>query len=248
MINLYSQKEIEILRKGGKILASILNRLVEETKEGVTGLYLNKKAVKLIKEKGAIPSFLGYRNFPAVLCISINEELVHGLPKKQPIKKGDLVSLDLGIRWKGLCLDKSTTFIVDDGDDKKERFLNTVKKALDLAIFKAKVGNHLGEISAAVAETIEEGGYGLVTALSGHGVGKKVHEEPKIPNFGKENEGPVLQEGMVLAIEPMATMGKGVVKVKDDSFTIVSADGSLTAHFEDTIVVTKNGPLILTRE
>lgn len=247
MINLYTKEEIEILKEGGKILASILNRLIKETREGTTGIYLNKKALNLIKEAGASPSFLDYRRFPAALCISVNDKLVHGVPKNKRIKKGDLVSLDLGIKWKGLCLDKSTTFMIGARDREKERFLETVKRALDYGIKKAKVGNHLGEISAIIQKTIKDGGYGLVTALSGHGVGKKVHEEPAIPNFGKPTDGPLSKEGMVLAIEPMATTGSGEVKTEKDGFTISSKDDSLCCHFEETIAVTKNGPVILTR-
>jgi methionyl aminopeptidase len=247
LIHLYTERDIEILREGGKILAFILNYLVKETREGITGIYLNKKASDLIKEAGASPSFLNYRKFPAALCISVNDELVHGIPKNRPIKKGDLVSLDLGIKWKGLCLDKATTFVVGIPDKEKERFLETVKKSLDYGITKAKIGHHLGEISAIIQKTIQDGGYGLVTALTGHGVGKKIHEEPVIPNFGKPTDGPILKQGMVLAIEPMATMGSGEVKCEKDGFTISSKDGSLSCHFEETIAVTKNGPKILTR-
>lgn len=247
MINLYNQKEIKILKEGGKILSSILEKLKKETKEGVTGIDLNKRAMELILAKEALPSFLGYRKFPGVLCISINEELVHGIPKNRPIKKGDLVSLDLGIRYKGLCLDKSITFFVGEIDKKTKQFVKTVKKALDVGIKKARAGHRLGEISFAIQKTIEGRGYGVVTALSGHGVGKRIHEEPRIPNFGKKNDGPLLKEGMVLAIEPMACMGQGTVKVAEDGFTVVSADGSLTCHFEDTIVITKKGPQVLTR-
>lgn len=247
MINLYGPKEIDILKEGGRLLYSILERLRHESREGVTGIELNQRAQKLIEEKGAWPSFLNYRNFPAALCISINDELVHGVPKNQPIQKGDLVSLDLGISWKGFCLDKSITFPVGKIGREKKRFLKTIKRALDKGIEKAREGNRLGEISATIFEVIKKGGYSTIRELSGHGVGKKVHEEPKVPNFGKKDEGPILKEGMVLAIEPMATMGEGKIKVEKDGFTISSFDNSPACHFEDTIAITKNKPIILTR-
>ena len=246
MINLFSEKEIGILKKGGKVLATILNQLATETKTGVTGSYLNTKAEDLIRQKGARPSFLGYRGFPASLCVSINDEVVHGVPDEREFKNGDLVGLDLGLIYQNLYLDKATTVIVDEEDENKRKFLSTIEEALDLGIQKAKAGHNLGEVSAIIEKTILDEGYGLVRNLYGHGVGRKVHEEPKIPNFGKKTDGPVLKEGMVLAIEPMATMGKGDIKVKDNG-TVATLDSSLSGHFENTMAITKKGPVILTR-
>lgn len=247
MINLYSEKEIAIMKQGGKILAEILNQLIRETKEGVNELDINKRAMDLIKAKGAIPSFLGYQRFPAAICISINEELVHGVPKDRLIQKGDIVSFDLGLRYQGLCLDKAVTFPIGKIAKEDEKFIKTVKKSLEMGIAEAKVGSRLGKISSVIQKTIEQGGYAVVRSLFGHGVGRKVHEDPQIPNFGEETSGPILKEGVVLAIEPMANMDGAEIKVAKDGFAIVSADGSLTAHFEDTIAITKGGPLILTR-
>lgn len=247
MIHLYSQEEIKVLKKGGRILADILDELVRQTREGVTSEYINELALSMIKEKGADPSFLGYNGFPAAVCISVNNEVVHGLPKPRPFRKNDIVSLDLGIRYQGLCVDKATTFPIGIINQSQKQFLNTVKNALDVAIKQAKPGNKIGHISSAIQNVIEKAGYSVIKVLFGHGVGRRVHEEPKVPNFGNQNEGPVLREGMVLAIEPMAAMGSGEVEVLKDGFTIASADNSLTAHFEDTIAITKDGAVVLTR-
>uniref|UniRef100_A0A7V3J9X4 Methionine aminopeptidase n=1 Tax=candidate division CPR3 bacterium TaxID=2268181 RepID=A0A7V3J9X4_UNCC3 len=246
MIHIYNQKEIEILREGGRILASILEQLVNEVKIGVTSKEIDEIARQLIAEQDATPSFLGYRGFPAAVCISVNDEIVHGLPKDRVFQKNDIVSLDLGLRYKGLCVDKAVTFSVSETNPACQKFLNVVKKSLDLATEQARPGQKLGSISETIQETIEKNGYSVVKDLFGHGVGKRVHEEPTIPNFGRKNSGPVLLEGMVLAIEPMAAMGSGRVELKDDGFTIVSWDGSLTAHFENTVAVTKKGPKVLT--
>lgn len=246
MINLYQKEEIEIMKKGGKILNKIFKNLISQSKEGISGSYLNKWVEKEIKRYGANASFFGYKKFPAFLCLSLNEEIVHGVPFGKVLRKGDLVGLDLGIRFKGFCLDKAETILIGK-DKKKLRFLETGKKALYQGISQAKINNHLFDISFAIQKTIENGGYSVVRTLSGHGVGREVHEEPSIPNFGQRGEGPILREGMVLAIEPMLTMGRPELELAPDGFTFRSKDRSLTCHFEETIAITKNGPVILTR-
>lgn len=246
-IRIYNEKEIELLRKGGRILAKIMKELIAQIKPGISPIYIEKEAEKLIRKYHAKPSFLGYQKFPSVICISVNDDLVHGVPQKNKIKEGDLVSVDLGIKYRGYCTDKAETVLVGKGDSKKKHFIKTIKKALEVGIKNAKAGNKLGQISAAIQEIIEGGGYKVVKALSGHGVGRYVHEEPRIFNFGRKDDGPVLKSGMVLAIEPMACMGTEEIKVKKDGFTIACKDGSLSCHFEDTVVVGKSGPEILTR-
>lgn len=235
------------MKEGGKILSKIFKELKKRVKPGVSKKDLEKEAFFLIKKSKVKPSFLGHKNYPSCICISINEELVHGIPNNQKIKKGDLVSLDLGIRHKGLCLDKAETIKIRDRDRGEEKFLKVVKKSLKKGILKAKVNNHLGDISYAVQKEIEKGGFSVVRVLSGHGVGREVHEKPQIPNFGEKGKGIVLKKGMILAIEPMAAMDAPDLITKKDGFTIQSKDGSKTCHFEETVAITKKGPLVLTK-
>ena len=236
------------MAEGGRILGQILSELKKETKINTNGQELNQKADEMIRQRGATPSFLNYRGYPATLCVSINHGLVHGLPNDTAFKNGDLVSLDLGLRYQDLCLDKAISFIVGQTDQHKQKFLDIVLLALKKSIQKAVAGGHLGEISHQIQTTIESSGYSIAQGLYGHGVGKNVHESPNVPNFGEKSDGPVLQNGMVLAIEPMACMGKGQITVGDDNQSIYSLDGSLCGHFEDTVAITKNGPKVLTKE
>ncbi|MCX6806928.1 MAG: type I methionyl aminopeptidase [Candidatus Berkelbacteria bacterium] len=247
MINIYSSSEIQILKEGGKILAKVFDELIRGTKPGTNEMDINKKAIALIRSYGAVPSFLGYRGYPAAICISINHELVHGIPKDRITKNGDIVSLDLGLKFKKLCLDKAFTFCLGRVNKKNLDFLSIINRSLENGIKQAEIGKRIGHISSAIQKTIENKGYSVVVDLFGHGVGWNVHEDPKIPNFGSEHDGPFLKEGMVLAIEPMALMGHRNIKVAKDGYTIESADGSLAAHFEETVAITKNGPIILTR-
>lgn len=246
MINIYTDEEIALMRQGGKILAKILKAVAAEIKTGRTGVELDQKARDLIKKMGAKPSFLGYKGFPAALCVSTNNQLVHGIPSRTPFQKGDLVSLDLGVEFRGFCTDKAMTVLVEDGDKKKLKFIKTVKESLEKGIRQARLGNSLGAISHAIFKTLQGGGYYVIRDLSGHGIGRSVHEDPRIFNFGNKNQGPILKQGMVLAIEPMVSLGTTEIVVEKDNSTIASKDGSLCAHFEDTVAVTKNGPLVLT--
>jgi len=247
MITLKTKEEIEIMKEGGRILARIMERLKREAKEGVRTDYLEKLAQKLIKKAGAKPAFLGYEGFPAVLCVSINEELVHCLPSKRKLKKGDLLSLDLGICWKGYFCDMARSFVVG-GTASPEvlRLVRVTKKALKLAIKKAKIGNTIGDIGNTIQRYVEGRGFSVVKSLCGHGIGKKLHEDPKILNYGKRKKGAKIKEGMVFCIEPMVTMGKGEVKLKG-KFCFVTKDGSLSCHFEDQVAIVNGKAQVLTK-
>lgn len=244
MIRIYNDQEIEILRQGGKILAKIIEELKKEVKPGVTTKYLNKVAKDLVFSFGAEPSFEGYERFPAVLCASINEEIVHAVPSNRKLNQGDILSLDLGIRFKGYHTDMAITLPVGK---RITKLIKITKKALEVGIKQAKPDNHLGNIGHTIQKYVEKNGFNVVRELVGHGVGKKVHEDPKIPNFGKPGTGPELVDGMVLAIEPMVTIGDWHIKKTKDGFGYKTRDDSLSAHFEHTIAITKKGPEILTK-
>jgi len=245
MINIYSKKEIDVLREGGKILASVLFQVAEMAKPDVTTIELDKLAEKLVRENGGEPSFLRYKTYedkipyPASLCVSINDEVVHGIPGARKIKDGDIVSLDLGMKYKNFFTDMAITM----GEGK---IVEVTKKCLDEAIGVAREGARIGDIGFAIENCAKKNGFSAVRDLVGHGVGHKAHEEPEIPNFGKQGTGEFLKTGMVLAIEPMIIAGNPEVILDDDNWTWKTKDGSLAAHFEYTIVVTKNGAEILT--
>lgn len=200
-----------------------------------------------ILEQGAKPAFKGYHNYPATLCVSVNEEVVHGIPSDKVLKEGDIVGLDLGAIHEGFYGDSAVTIPVGCIDDDTAKLLEVTKASLFAGIEQGKKGGRLSDISNAIQTFVEKEGYSIVTDFVGHGIGRSLHEEPQIPNFGPKGQGPRLREGMVLAIEPMVNMGKHQVKVLDDGWTAVSADGSLSAHFEHTIAITKSGPQILSQ-
>lgn len=247
MIKTYNKNEIEILRRGGKILAKIMKELEKEVKPGVTTKYLNKVAEGLIFSAGARPSFKGFDRYPATLCTSLNEEIVHAVPSKRKLKKDDILSLDLGIRFEGYCTDMAITMPVEKVDKKSKKLIKITGEALKIGIKQAKPGNHLGDIGYVIQKYVAKNGFNVVRELVGHGVGKKVHEDPRIPNFGKAGEGPKLKAGMVLAIEPMITVGDWHIKKTKDGFGYKTADNSFSCHFEHTIVITSKGPKILTK-
>lgn len=247
MITLKTDQEIEILHEGGKKLSRIFNKIVQATKPGIKESDLEKLSRKLIREEGATPSFLGFEGYPAALCVSINEEVVHGIPTNRVIKNGDIVGLDCGIWYKELCTDMAVTVGVGRIIPKARKLILITKNALETAILEMRVGKHLGDIGYAVQSYVESRGFSVVRELVGHGVGKRVHEPPQIPNYGKRGTGIELKKGMVLAIEPMINEGTWKVKILPDNWTFVTADGKLSAHFEHTIAITKNGPLVLTR-
>ncbi len=255
MHTLKSAAEIEIMAEGGRILAAVLKSVQSETRVGVTTKHLDTLSRELIKKSGALPAFLGYRSvgskkpFPATLCISINEVVVHGLPSKREIKEGDIVKLDLGLKYRGFYLDSAVTVPVGKISSGANKLISVTKKALDLAIREAKPGKTLGHIGHAVQSYVEKNGFSVVRSLTGHGIGRGLHEDPSVFNFGKPGTGDEVVPGMVLAIEPMVAMshppeGGRIKQLSDDSFAI--ADGSLSAHFEHTVAITKNGPRVLT--
>ncbi len=252
-IRIKTKEEIEILREGGRRLASILAKVGDMVAPGVTTMELDEYAYKLIKEGGDEPAFLNYkpeghsRTFPASLCTSVNTEVVHGIPsKKVVLKEGDIISIDLGIKHRGLFTDHAITVPVGKVSKKDQQLIDDTKEALDIGIWAAKNGNTVGDIGHAIEQFVHKR-YGIVRELSGHGVGIEIHEDPYIPNFGKAGRGAKLIPGMVIAIEPMLTNGKASINVTSDGYTIRTADGSRAAHFEHTVLITKDEAEILTR-
>jgi methionyl aminopeptidase len=249
-----TKEEIEILREGGKILAQTLHKVKEKVKPGVSTYELDKYAEKLIRSGGDVPSFLNYRPdgadlpYPASLCVSVNDEVVHGIPSKNKIlKEGDIVSIDLGLKHKGLFTDMAITVPVGKISDGSKRLIETTEEALMVGISAAQGGNTTGDIGYAIESFVRPHRLGIVDILSGHGVGKKIHEDPYIPNFGKRGSGPKLVPGMVIAIEPMLNNGTKNVVFDDDGYTVRTADGKKSAHFEHTILITEGEPEILTK-
>jgi methionyl aminopeptidase len=255
MINIYSEKETEIMRQGGKILAEILKILSKKAKPGTTTEYLNKVAEDLIFSAGKAsafggeiqPSFKGFNNYPAALCTSINEEIVHAVPGGRVLKNGDILTLDLGIRFKGLCTDAAITIPVGKIEAKTKKLINITKKSLEIAIKQCRPGKHIGDIGWAIQDYVEKNKFSVIRELVGHGVGKSVHEDPQILNYGHKGEGEELKIGMVLALEPMVAMGNWRIKRGEDGFSYKMLDNSLCAHFEHTVTITKRGPKILTK-
>lgn len=249
MIYLKSRAEIEKMRDSGRILARTLRLVSEKIAPGVTPRELNDLAHKLIVEEGGVPSFLGYRGFPDAACISVNEVVVHGIPTETPLVEGDIIGLDFGVVKDGWHADSAWTYPVGKISESAQRLLNVSKEALYQGISKARVGNRIGDISAAVQKYVESHGYGVVRDLVGHGIGQKLHEEPSsVPNFGKAGKGEVLREGTTICIEPMVNEGTWQVETLPDKWTLVTKDGKLSAHFEHTVAITRDGPQILTQE
>lgn len=254
MVIIKSPEEIKILREGGRRLATVLYKVKEIVKPGISTWELDKYVEKLIKEMGDYPAFLNYRPeganipFPASLCISVNDEVVHGIPSKNRIlKEGDIVALDLGIRHKNLFTDMAITVPVGAVSSVDLKLIQITEKALQVGIDAAIAGNTVGDIGYAIENFIRPHKFGIVEVLSGHGVGRAIHEDPYIPNFGKKGTGAKLVPGMVVAIEPMVNNGTKKVTIDNDGYTFRTADGKKSAHFEHTILITENGPEILTK-
>lgn len=246
MIELKSASEIALMRQAGRVVAGMLDMLAGLVKPGITTRALDEAARRYLSEQGAAPAFLGYRGFPASICVSVNEEVVHGIPGTRRIREGDVVSLDAGAVVSGYYADAAITVTVGSIDPAARRLVETTQQALAMGIRKATVGNRLSDISHAVQQVAEQAGFGVVRDFVGHGIGRAMHEEPPIPNFGEPHRGPRLQVGMVLAIEPMITGGGPDVQVLEDGWTAVTKDGSLAAHFEHTVAITEQGTEILT--
>jgi len=225
---------------------ALLLELQERVQPGVSTLGLEKYIEKRIAQLGARPAFKGYRGYPCCLCTSVNDEVIHGIPSERSLKKGDILSLDLGVVVDGYYGDSAITVPVGEIPESTQRLLRVTQDALQFAIDQARLGNRLGDVSATVQRHVEENGYSVVREFVGHGIGRQLHEEPQVPNFGQPGHGPVLKQGMVLAIEPMVNAGGAAVRVLADNWTAVTADGTLSAHFEHMVAVSRNGPDILT--
>ena len=245
MIILKTPDEIAVMAKASRVVAEALAVLKDAVKSGVTTDELDRLAESEIRARGAMPAFKGYRNYPKTLCASVNEQVVHGIPSKRVLKEGDIVGLDLGAIVGGFYGDSAVTVGVGRIDEKTATLVRVTEESLSLAIEQAQVGNRLSDISHAVQRHVEAAGYSVVTEFVGHGIGRQLHEEPQVPNYGKPGQGPRLQSGMVLAIEPMVNMGGSAVRVLDDRWTAVTVDGSLSAHFEHTIAIQPSGPAIV---
>lgn len=246
-MTLKSRDEIMILREGGKLLAEIVHEVAARVAPGVTAQDLDAHAETLMKKAGVKPSFKGFQGYPAATCISINEGLVHGIPYSDVIvKEGDIVSVDAGLKYKGMYTDMAVTVPAGQISRKAKKLVSVTRAALDAAIQQVAPGNTLGDIGYAIQSCAESEGFSVIRSLVGHGVGHAVHEEPRVPNFGKRGEGAVLEEGLVIAIEPMLSAGDYTVATKDDDWTIVMEDGSLSAHFEHTVAVINGGCQVIT--
>ena len=234
------------MRKASRVVAEVLLQLRSRVKPGVSTEALDEFAERRVREMGAVPAFLGYRGYPATLCVSINEEIVHGIPcSGRIIREGDIVSLDMGAVCDGFYGDAAVTVAAGEISGQARRLMDVTSRSLDIALSKVKAGARLGDVSHAVEKYALENGMSVVREFTGHGIGRRLHEEPSIPNFGRSGTGPVLKAGMTLAIEPMLCLGKADVVVKNDGWTAVSADGSLAAHYEHTVAVTEDGCDIL---
>ena len=243
---LKNTSEIEILRQNCLMVSDVLTLMATEIKPGLTGKYLDKLAEEYIRDHQAVPGFKGYNGFPSTLCISVNEQVVHGIPTDKPIESGDILSIDCGVVKDGYYGDAAYTFAVGDISEEVLQLCVVTNTSLHLGIERAVKGNRIGDISYAIQHYTEtENGYGVVRELVGHGLGRSLHEPPEVPNFGKRGRGPKLKQGLVIAIEPMINLGTRRVKQLNDGWTIVTADGKYSAHYEHTIAITENGPDIL---
>ena len=247
MITLKTPQEIEKMRKAGRVVATTLEALRAAAQVGMTTGDLDELARQKIAEAGAIPSFKGYHGFPGHICASVNEEVVHGIPGNRVLKEGDILSVDLGAIVEGYHGDSAITFPIGSISSEIQLLLQVTEESLYKGIQAAIVGNRLGDVSSAIQTHVDSYQFGIVREFVGHGIGSQMHEDPKIPNYGPPHQGPLLKAGMTLAIEPMVNLGTPGVRILDDQWTVVTRDGKPSAHFEHTILITENGPEILTR-
>ncbi|PIE56320.1 MAG: type I methionyl aminopeptidase [Desulfobulbus propionicus] len=248
VITVKTMAEIEVMRQANQIVAEVLELMYREVKPGVSTLQLDALAEEYCRDHGAVPAFKGYRGFPGSICASVNEEVVHGIPsKKTVLREGDILSVDFGTCYQGFFGDSAVTIAVGEVAQKTARLLAVTKKALELGIAQMRVGNRIVDVSRAVQEHAEEHGFSVVRQFVGHGIGTALHEAPEVPNYVQKHASPRLLEGMVLAIEPMVNMGTHKVKILKDQWTVVTADRKPSAHFEHSVAVTKDGPLILSQ-
>ncbi|UCD93559.1 MAG: type I methionyl aminopeptidase [Candidatus Zixiibacteriota bacterium] len=246
MIHIKTDAQIEIMRRAGRIVAETIELIEDKIKPGITTAEIDRVAEEYILSRGAKPAFKGYRGFPASVCVSIDSEVVHGIPGSRVLVEGQIVSVDLGAIVDGFYGDAAATFPVGEISEEKKKLLEVTRRSLETGIAQVKDGNKLGRVSAAIQSCVEEAGFSVVRDMVGHGIGKKLHEDPQVPHFGPADAGPILKKGMVLAIEPMVNSGDYKVVQKPDGWTIMTADGSDSAHFEHSVAVTENGPDILT--
>jgi len=247
MIVYKSEEDIAKMRRAGRIVATTIDAVLEAVEPGVTTRYLDEIAEKVIRGEGGIPSFLGYRGFPASLCASVNEQIVHGIPGPRVVEDGDILSLDFGAIWEGFHGDSAVTvFVGSPPSPEAEKLVKTTEDAMYAGIAQIRAGGNLNDVGHAVQTVAEGAGFGVVREYVGHGIGRNLHEDPQVPNFGQAGRGPKMKEGLVIAVEPMVNMGGWETVMLPDNWTVVTADGSLSAHFEHTIAITSDGIEILT--
>ncbi|PWT92558.1 MAG: type I methionyl aminopeptidase [Blastocatellia bacterium] len=242
-----SKREIEKMRAAGQLVGQVLAHLKTMVEPGITTMEIDRAAEKMIRDGGALPTFKGYNGFPYSICASVNEQVVHGFPSNYKLKEGDIFSIDCGATLEGYVGDTATTVAVGRIDPESERLIRVTKECLELAIEQCLPGNHLGDIGHAVQHHAESHGYSVVRDYVGHGIGRRMHEDPQIPNYGKPGLGPKIKVGYVFAVEPMVNRGSHFTKVLSDGWTVVTLDGKLSAHVEHTIAITEDGPDVLTR-
>ena len=250
MIHLKTAEEIESIARGGEIIAGLIEEIPERARPGVTTTELDAFCDEyIVSHEGATPAFKGLYGFPGSVCVSVNEEVVHGIPSpKRVLSNGDIVSVDVGVRLNGWCADSAWTFAVGEIDEEARALMEITERSLWAAVEAATRDNHVGDLGAAVIGTVEGTSYGIIRDLVGHGIGREVHEEPQVPNVGRPGHGPLLRPGMVMAIEPMLSAGTPDIRTLEDGWTVVTADRSLSAHFEHTVAVTEDGPRVLTAQ
>ncbi|MBN1151633.1 MAG: type I methionyl aminopeptidase [Dehalococcoidia bacterium] len=244
MIVVKSREELEVMREGGAVLVEILDRLKDEVRAGVSTGELDEVVVEEMKRRGVVASFKGYHGYPASVCVSINDEVVHGIPGSRIVREGDVVSIDLGVLHRGFHTDAALTIGVGSISERAAKLIEVTRGALDAGVAQAREGKHLGDISAAVQQYVERAGMAVVREYTGHGVGRELHEDPQVPNFVTGGKGPVLRAGMTLAIEPMVTIGGWRTRVAENNWTVLTADGSWSAHFEHSVAVTSGDPVV----
>lgn len=247
MIVLKSAKDLDKMREAGRILARVMNKVKEVIRVGISTAEIDNLARNFIKQENAIPAFLGYRGYPAAICTSVNEEVVHAIPGKRNLLEGDIISLDLGIKYEDFFSDIAVTVGMGKIDSRAKKLIQVTMDSLKEGIKAAKPGNHVGDISSVIQRYIEGNSFSVVRQFVGHGIGRNLHEEPELPNFGRQGNGDILRPGMVIAIEPMVNMGTWECKILNDGWTAVTKDNSLSAHFEHTVAITEQGPEVLTK-
>ncbi len=246
MISLKSEREIEIMRQSANILKKVFIELLGFVKEGMTTLDVDAKAEKTIRSLGGEPAFKGYRDFPGTICASVNDEVVHGIPSKRVLQEGDIFSLDMGVKYQGYYSDSARTLPIGQISAEAKKLIEVTRDSVFEGVQAIKKGNRLGDVSSRIQKHIEKHKYGVVREFVGHGIGKELHEDPQVPNYGESGTGIELKEGLVIAVEPMVNLGSAAVCILDDGWTVVTEDGRLSAHHEEMIAITTNGPEVLT--